>query len=93
MDDLINVTAAINGRVQGVFFRANTKRNADRIGINGWVKNMPDGSVSAFLQGTEQQVEEMIRWCRKGTPPAVVSSVETYRTDTSEIFTDFSIRY
>ncbi len=83
----------ISGRVQGVFFRAYTKEEADRLGIKGWVRNLPDGRVEALFEGEENQVEEMIKWCHRGSPASVVTKVEIIEEPYLGEFTDFKIRY
>ena len=66
----------ITGRVQGVFFRAYTRDAAQRIGVSGWVRNLPDGRVEAILEGEADKVEKMIEWCREGSPMSRVDRVE-----------------
>ncbi len=66
----------IYGRVQGVWFRAHTKEMAEKLGIKGWVRNMPDGSVEAVFEGDEKSLKEMIKWCQRGPPLARVTRVE-----------------
>ena len=66
----------IYGRVQGVFFRANTKEMADKLKINGWVRNTPDGGVEAIFEGEEEAIEKIIEWCHYGPALARVERVE-----------------
>jgi acylphosphatase len=66
----------IAGRVQGVFFRAYTQDAAQRIGVSGWVRNMPDGRVEAVFEGDWDRVENMIAWCHEGSPMGRVDKVE-----------------
>jgi acylphosphatase len=66
----------VKGRVQGVFYRASTKDEAERLGINGWVKNRNDGSVEILAEGDELVVRELIEWCKKGPPHAKVKEVK-----------------
>ncbi|RLF52667.1 MAG: acylphosphatase [Thermoplasmata archaeon] len=66
----------IYGKVQGVWFRAHTKEMADKLGIKGWVRNVPDGSVEAVFEGDDEAVEEIIKWCHHGPPLARVDKVE-----------------
>jgi acylphosphatase len=60
----------VHGRVQGVWFRAGTKEKADELGLLGWVKNRPEGTVEIHAEGEKPQLEKFIAWCRKGTPAA-----------------------
>ena len=62
----------VTGRVQGVFFRAWTKQQADELGISGWVRNRPDGSVEALVAGEAQAVSSIIDRMRRGPPAATV---------------------
>ncbi|WP_435364049.1 acylphosphatase [Haloarchaeobius sp. DYHT-AS-18] len=66
----------VSGRVQGVYFRANTRDTAQEKGIDGWVQNLRDGRVEAVFEGPEDAVESMVEWCYKGSPAANVESVE-----------------
>lgn len=70
------VRLIVHGRVQGVFFRANTQREAQRLGLSGWVRNLPDGSVEAVAEGERPILEELIAWCRRGPEHALVEEVE-----------------
>ncbi len=82
----------IYGKVQGVWFRAHTKEMAEKLGIKGWVRNVPDGSVEAVFEGEEENLEEMIRWCHHGPPLARVTKVEIkYEEPKGE--KEFRIRY
>lgn len=67
----------ITGDVQGVCFRSNAKKTADRLGLRGWAKNMPDGSVEVKISGEEKAVTKMVDWCWKGPSIAKVSNVQT----------------
>lgn len=84
----------ISGRVQGVWFRANTKDKADQLGLTGWVRNTPEGKVEAVFEGEEKLVQEMLNWCHQGPPLAKVENVEIIKQrPSSNDFNDFSIRY
>jgi acylphosphatase len=74
------VEVRVTGRVQGVSFRVYAAHEARRLGLVGWVRNAPDGSVAAHLEGPEDAVEEMVTWCRQGPPAARVTDVQV--TDT-----------
>jgi acylphosphatase len=66
----------IVGRVQGVGYRAATRQQATALGLRGWVRNLPDGSVEAQAQGPGQAVQALVQWCHQGPPLAAVSAVE-----------------
>jgi len=66
----------VHGRVQGVFFRASTRERAVEAGVAGWVRNCPDGSVEAVLEGPPDAVEAVVAFCREGPGPARVERVE-----------------
>lgn len=81
----------VEGRVQGVFFRAYTQEEARRRHVTGWVRNRHDGSVEAVFEGNRPEVEALVHWCRTGPPSARVEKVEaTFEACTGE-FTAFSI--
>lgn len=71
------VHVRIEGRVQGVGFRAFVERNALTLGLDGWVRNRRDGSVEAVFQGPDEIVNEMLALCRRGPPASAVTGVET----------------
>ncbi|MGB0683013.1 MAG: acylphosphatase [Magnetovibrionaceae bacterium] len=71
----------IRGRVQGVWYRAWTVTQAEGLGLNGWVRNLSDGSVEALASGPEAAVEELIRRCWEGPTFAKVSSIDTEFAD------------
>jgi len=71
----IRMRLIIEGRVQGVWFRESTRRQALGLGLTGWVKNRPDGTVEALVEGPEQEVNQLVSWCRKGPPTARVSGI------------------
>ena len=66
----------VHGSVQGVFFRAETRDRARSLRLAGWVRNAPDGTVEAVLEGDDEQVESMVEWCRRGPGGARVEEVE-----------------
>jgi len=81
----------VSGRVQGVFYRSETARAAQKLGVTGWVRNLPDGRVEAMFEGPQAAVESMIRWCHQGSSAAKVSNVEV-NYGQSEGLEDFEIR-
>lgn len=66
----------VSGRVQGVFFRAEARDRARSLGLAGWVRNNPDGTVEAAFEGDRERVESMIEWCRRGPALAAVDDVD-----------------
>ena len=77
----------IQGRVQGVFFRESTRREAVRLGLTGQVKNLADGCVEAIAEGEEAGMDEFIHWCHKGPPLAHVAGVQVSEgSPTGEFF-------
>lgn len=81
----------VRGRVQGVYFRASTQREARRLGLGGWVKNRPDGSVEILAEGEEIAIRELFGWAQKGPTAARVERVDTrWRSFTGD-FSDFRI--
>ena len=77
----------VSGIVQGVFFRQKTKRQAESLGVNGWVRNLPDGRVEAVFEDEEEAVKALVEYCRHGPSSAKVTGVdvgwETYRGEFS----------
>lgn len=84
-NEAIRVHAFFTGRVQGVYFRANTQRKARELGLNGWVRNLRDGRVEAVFEGTEARINELIAWSRHSIPMANVISVEQVREEPEHI--------
>jgi len=84
------VILKIEGRVQGVFFRASTKKQADALGINGFVKNEVDGGVYIEAEGDEKTLHQFIEWCRVGPLHAAVSHVKITATEPKQ-FSSFKI--
>ncbi len=81
----------VRGRVQGVFFRASTQREARRLGLSGWVKNRPDGTMEVLVEGEETSIRELYSWAQKGPGAARVERVDArWRSFTGE-FPDFRI--
>ncbi len=87
------VSVKIYGRVQGVFFRANTKERAEKLGVKGWVKNNPDGSVSAVFEGPDKSVDKIVDSCKHGHDYAEVTNIEVNEELYKGEFKDFKIIY
>jgi acylphosphatase len=75
-EDQVRAHVVVKGRVQGVFFRSDTRDRARSLGVRGWVSNRRDGTVEAVFEGPREQVEALIRWCRRGPAGAQVEDVE-----------------
>ena len=93
MNEKIRVHIFIKGWVQGIFFRAKTRKKAQEIGIFGWVRNLPDGRVETVCEGEKTKVEKMIEWLKKGPAFARVDNVEIIWEKFQEEFNDFSVLY
>ncbi len=83
----------ISGRVQGVFFRANAQEVAQRLGLAGYVRNLPDGRVEVVAEGEEEALRRLIEWCHQGPPLARVERVEVRWQNPTGEFSGFHIRY
>ena len=70
------IEVRITGRVQGVFFRASTAERATELGLRGYVRNLPDGSVEVMAEGTPTAVEALLDFCRTGPPSVRVERVQ-----------------
>ena len=81
----------VHGRVQGVFFRGSTVERAREVGVNGWVRNRPDGTVEAVFEGSAEQVAEMVRYCREGPQWAHVERIQEFE-EAPEDLGGFGIR-
>jgi acylphosphatase len=87
-----HISIKVNGRVQGVFFRASTREIADKLGLKGFVRNEPDGGVYIEAEGDESKLVEFTAWCRHGPRLAQVDSIEINESNW-EGFNDFVIRH
>lgn len=83
----------VEGMVQGVFFRATTHEMATALGLAGWVRNCRDGRVEAVFEGRRSDVEEIVKWCHKGPPGAIVKKVDLQWEETRGESGPFSIKY
>ena len=71
----VRAHVCVSGRVQGVYFREDTRRLAQSLGATGWVRNRADGRVEAVFEGDEAQVRRLVEWCHSGPPHARVQGV------------------
>jgi acylphosphatase len=83
----------VSGRVQGVFFRVETRREAMKRNVVGWVWNTSDGRVEAVFEGEKEDVEKMVDFCRRGPASAHVTDLDVQWRNYSGAFDGFKIRY
>lgn len=81
----------LSGKVQGVYFRAYTKQEADALHITGWVKNTSDGRVEIVAEGEKEHIDSFLEWCREGPPQAHVSNTQIQWQNATDEFNQFSI--
>jgi acylphosphatase len=91
MSEVVRRRVAVHGRVQGVFFRDTTRREASRRGVAGWVTNRPDGAVEAVFEGSPDAVAAMVEFCESGPRGADVARVEV-TDEEPEGLTGFDVR-
>ena len=85
------IHAIVSGRVQGVSYRASTASEARRLGVTGWVRNLPDGRVELEAEGQEDKISSLIAWCENGPPSAKVSEVAVDEIPATGHDTAFSV--
>lgn len=83
---------SVTGRVQGVFFRAWTREQAEALALTGWIRNRPDGHVEGHVEGEESKVERMIERLRHGPSAARVEDVRLWDVEPCD-FEDFEVRH
>ena len=83
----------ISGMVQGIFFRSETRKEAKKLGVKGWVRNLSDGRVEAVFEGEEREVEALVEFCKRGPPRARVTDVHVVMENYTGGFKDFEIMY
>ena len=81
----------IRGRVQGVFYRASAKDEAQSLGLTGWVKNTKQGDVEIMVSGNDAELGKFTDWCRKGPSQAVVTHVFSQQLADEQVFKGFTI--
>lgn len=92
-ETLQQVHAIVHGAVQGVSFRYYTVLEAERLGVVGWVRNVPDGTVEVTAQGTPDQLQAFVEFLHQGSPSAAVTRVSVTTQPVISRFTQFSVRY
>ena len=80
MNERVTRRLVARGRVQGVWFRESLRREAEALGVTGWVRNRADGSVEAVIQGSAAAVETLLGWARRGPEAAQVEALEVQET-------------
>ncbi|NWF51697.1 MAG: acylphosphatase [Nitrospirae bacterium] len=91
--DKVRAHLFIEGRVQGVFYRAFTRDIAHTLGLNGWVRNLHDGRVEAIFEGEKDTIEKAIKECYSGPPGARVTNIEVKWEEYTGDMKGFTIRY
>jgi acylphosphatase len=87
----VRAEIVVRGRVQGVFFRASAQQEALRLGLTGEVRNLPDGSVEAIVEGEKSAVDDFVAWCRRGPPSADVEDVQVKLLPPRDEFRTFTV--
>jgi len=87
------INVIIYGRVQGILFRYNTKRLAEKLNLSGWVRNNSDGTVEAVFEGKDESVDKITKWCYKGPIGAKVEKIEKKEEKFMNEFNNFTIIY
>ena len=93
MSDLASLQVIIYGRVQGVFFRAFAARQANQLGLTGYVRNLRGGAVEVLAEGEKKQLDELISYLKVGPPAAKVAKVETRWSGHTGDYSGFSVRH
>lgn len=93
MAELAALKAKVRGRVQGVFYREFVRQHADRLGLYGYVCNLPDGSVEVYAEGEKANLERLVGYLRTGSPASRVDEVVVDWPGGTGEFHDFRIRY
>ncbi len=93
MTPLKRIHAIVHGRVQGVFFRDYTQRQARNLGLGGWVRNLPDRTVETVFEGEADKVAAMLAWLHEGSPYSRVSAVGAVEEELVGESAEFVVRY
>ncbi len=93
MRDFAQLHLNIRGRVHGVFYRVSARHEALRLGLTGWVRNCPDGSVELVAQGPRPLCEELLRYCHEGPPGARVDEIDVSWGEASGEYAGFDVHY
>ena len=90
--DVDRVHLLIQGRVQGVWYRASTQQKAEKLGLTGWVRNLHDGRVEAVAQGAREALDALVTWAHDGPPTARVDHVSVRWAEPDEALVGFELR-
>jgi acylphosphatase len=85
------IRCVVSGRVQGVFFRAETREEAERLGVSGWVRNLPGGQVEVLACGSESQLAALRQWLRRGPALARVRALQC-ESQPEQVYAGFEVR-
>lgn len=91
MEESVQIQLIIRGRVQGVFYRVSARQEASRLGLTGWVRNCPDGSVELLAQGPRPLCEGLLRYCHEGPPGARVDEIDVSWGEPSSVCVGFNV--
>ena len=91
MEKKVRVHILISGRVQGVFFRDNTRKQAQKLGIFGWVRNLEDNRVEAVFEGKKEKLEKILEWAKKGPMFARVDNIDIQWQEYKNEFQNFEV--
>jgi len=91
--ELVRAHVWVSGMVQGVYYRQNTRREAQKRGVRGWVRNLADGRVEAVLEGERGAVEAAVEWCRLGPPESHVEHLEVKWEEPEGKFPGFDVTW
>lgn len=83
----------ISGKVQGVYYRASTEKEANRLGVSGYARNLPDGRVEVVAEGSPDALRQLHQWCQDGPPEARVRGIQVEEQPASGEFSAFGVKY
>ena len=85
--------ATVSGKVQGVWFRDSTRKEAAKLNVVGWVKNMPDGTVHLEAEGAEEYLKEFEQWLHVGSPMSQVNRIEVEWIEPTGEYSTFEMKF
>jgi len=93
MENPVSMRAIVHGRVQGVFFRTFVEEHAQRLGLVGYVRNLPSGAVEVMAEGEREHVEKLVGYLKVGPPTAIVDRVDVNWSGYTGDHSGFRVRY